>query len=226
MLDGLEGADGAAEGVPVEDLLAGEVERALGGAELLECLEDRAPVEDPAEEAPAVPVSAGERLGRGGIEREAGRGARRVDRLLRRPGDPFEVREGEDGAVRAVPREHEGEVRGGSVRSTDLGPRKRPAGAESCPHVHRPDDAARLGEGEGPDPVPVREAGEVAVLLLLGPGDEDRLRHRRRGDEGDRGEGPAKLLRDEDELSVAEAGPAPRLRDDRPEPAHLRRPRP
>ena len=98
MLDGLEGADGAAEGVPVEELLAGEVERSLGGAELLEGLEDGAPVEDPAKEVPAVPVSvtADERFGRRGVEREAGRGARRVDRLLRRPGDPFQLREGED----------------------------------------------------------------------------------------------------------------------------------
>ena len=44
VLDGLKGADGTAEGVPVEDLLAGEVERALGRPELLEGLEDRAPV--------------------------------------------------------------------------------------------------------------------------------------------------------------------------------------
>ena len=47
VLDGLERADGAAEGVPVEDLLAGEVERALGGAELLEGLQGPRPGRGP-----------------------------------------------------------------------------------------------------------------------------------------------------------------------------------
>ena len=222
VLDGLERADRASEGVPVENLLAGEVERALRGAELLEGQEDRGPVEDPADEIPAVLAPAVEGFGGGGVEREARRGAGGVDRLLHRPGGPSEVREGKDEPPRIVARENEGDVRGRSVGGSDLGSRQRRIAAKSGPHVLRSDDTARLGEGEGPDPVAVREAGKVAVLLLVGPREEDRFRHRGGGDEGDRGEGPAELLGDQHELRMAEAASAPRLRDDRPEPAHLR----
>ena len=132
----------------------------------------------------------------------------------------LQVSEHEGEVAGAGPGEDEGEVRGRPVGDGDLGSGQSPV-AMLHGHAFRPDDAARLGEGEGPDPVSARKAGEVAAFLLVAPGDQDRLRHRRGGDEGDRGEGPAELFGDQHELRMAEAAAAPSFGDDRAEPAHF-----
>ena len=216
VLDGLERADRAAEGVPVEDLPAGEVERALGRAELLECLYDRRPVEDPAEQAPTVlvAVTAAEPLGRRSVERKAGRRARGVDRFVHGACGLPELGKHDHEASRIVPGEDEGEVRGRPVGHADLGSGEGSVAAMARAHAlrHGPPRAPRRGRGRRSVP-PAASPEKVAATLLVSTRDQDRVRRRGGGGEGDRGERPAELLRDQHELPRSRSRPRRTLRE-------------
>ena len=98
VLDGLERGDRPAEREAAERVLARHVERGLGAAHLLEGEQHGGPVEEPAEQRPALAGRA-ERLGRRALEGDAGMRARGIHGAHRRPRDTGRREVGEEQGV-------------------------------------------------------------------------------------------------------------------------------
>ena len=219
MLDRLVAGDGAAEGEPLEGVVLGHLQGAVGAAGLLEGQEDGGPVQDLLDQGQALAGTA-QALGRDLVEDQPGRVAGRIqgrERLAGHPGGR-QVDE-EEPQLATLPRQDQGMGGDTAVGNRDLGPRKAPA----------LDGGTDRGAGEGARPFRSRQGtddlaggdpGQDSSLLGLGPGQHDRLsQHIDGGGEGDGGHGPAQFLCDDAELKPAQAQPAVFLRNGRAQPA-------
>src|SRR5262247_3594471 len=119
VLDHLERRDRPAEGVAAERILARQLERARGAAELLEASDHRGAVEERADRRGAV--GGPERLARRGVEGEPDLRAARVEGGERRARDPraLEIDERERRALRAARRD-DGEAGDAAVEDGEL----------------------------------------------------------------------------------------------------------
>ena len=174
MFDRLETGDGPAEGVAVEGVVLGILQRFLRAADLLERQHDGGAVERCLQIAPAVREGA-ERLCRRAVEGEGGVRAGGVDGLdgLARDTGPGEVDQ-EQADFGAGVGDDDGEVGHVAIGHGRLGAGELAAG-DVRPDVFRHERAIAFGRGEAADFRTVTKAGQVRLLLLRRAGNGDGL---------------------------------------------------
>ena len=212
VLDRLVGADGAAEGLALQGVVARHPHRRFGAAHLGEGEVDRGRVVETLERAPALAFRA-QKLGGGVLEGELGMLACRIDGLdaLLGHGRLLEIDQHQRHGAIALPAgvgQHDREGRGLAVGHRHL-LAVEPAAAEGRADAARLGRLRALGDGERADRLAGRQRGQPLLLLRVRARELQRLgrqhdrrveRHRRRR--------ASHFLGDDAELERREAEPA------------------
>ncbi len=224
VLDRLERADGAAEGVALERIGLGHVERGLRAAQLLEGEEHGGAVEEAAQQRQAVAGRA-ERLCRRAVEGEARMRAAGVDGRdgFAPHAERVEVEDEQREATLRRPRAARGDDR--EIGDVAVGHGKLGAAQAAIDDARAQrlgiDRARTLRQRQRADRRARRELRQVALLLRRAAGDEERFAGEiGRGRERHRRERMAELLGEHAEAQMPQPRAAIFLGDRRADPAH------